>query len=144
MKCKAACEPIFNVSNKPGEYKVVFKSACNVPSKPVKSKAFCKTLRVPNFIKPERLADVHKPKIPVNFIKIVPTINSDNSVNSKIVDLVNSSKPVRPVGSSKPVRPVDVRSVNSNQLLRLFNFSKSVRPIDCQKHIRPFNTNTPV
>ena len=135
MKCKAACEPIFNVSNKPGEYKVVFKSACNVPSKPVKSKAFCKTLRVPNFIKPERLADVHKPKIPVNFIKIVPTINSDNSVNSKIVHLVNSSK---------PVRPVDARSVNSNQPLRLFNYSKSVRPIDCQKHIRPFNTNTPV
>lgn len=74
MKYKAACEPIFNVSNKPGEYKVVFKSACNVPSKPVKSKAFCKTLRLPNFVKPERLVDVHKPKVLVNSIKIYPVL----------------------------------------------------------------------
>ena len=61
----------------------------------------------------------------------MPSVNSNKSLNSKIVRPVNSSKHVCSVNSSKPVRPIDVcKSVGP------VNSNKSAYPVDaCKPYI---------
>ena len=70
---------------------------------------------------------------------IVRTVNSNKSVNSKIVSPVNSIKPVCPVSSSKLLRPIDacksVRPVNSNKPVYPVDVCKSGGPADVQKAV---------
>ena len=86
-----------------------------------------------------RCIDVYKPILSVYSDKIVRTVNSNKSVNSKIVSPVNSIKPVCPVSSSKILRPIyackSVRPVNSN---------KPVYPVDVCKFVGPVDVRKPV
>ena len=49
VKCKVACESVFNIFSKSVKSKIACKPVCNVPSKPIKSKVPCKLVsNVPN------------------------------------------------------------------------------------------------
>ena len=86
-----------------------------------------------------RCINVYKPILSVYSNNIVRTVNSNKSVNSKIVSPVNSIKPVCPVSSSKLLRPIDacksVRPVNSNKPVYPVDVCKSVGPVDVRKPV---------